>query len=98
MNREQRRKMLHDAAKRDGKLAGSLKEGDKVKLNIKAMCMHPNWSRLTNKYKEWVFANASETFTVEYDEKHLVKPTLVCLSEDQTEPKWLSYVGDLKKA
>ena len=39
--------------------------------------------------------NKDTVFTVEYDEKYKNKPSLVCLKEDTTDPKWLFWVGDL---
>lgn len=97
MNREQRRRIAKNIANKQLAAGGSLKPGDKVMLDVHTICMNPNWSRLTNKYKEWVFAHGADVFTVEYDEAHMVDPVLVCLAEDNTKPKWLFYVGDLKK-
>ena len=70
-------------------------EGTKVKLNIKQIKSHPDYERLTDKYKSWVEEHRNYIFTVEYDPKHTVNPTLLCLAEDESSPKWLFWEGDL---
>lgn len=72
-----------------------LPEGTKVKLNLKNMQSHPDYSRLTEKYRNWVESNADKIFSVKYDPKHLKNPSLVSLEEDATDPKWLFWTGDL---
>jgi hypothetical protein len=72
-----------------------LPEGTKVKINLVNMQNHPDYSRLTEKYRNWVEGHADDLFTVKYDPKHLDNPVLVSLAEDKTYPKWLFWVGDL---
>lgn len=72
-----------------------LKEGQRVKLNVDKIKNHPDWDKLTKKYRNWVELHKEDIFTVEYDKNHQDKPTLVCLQEDSSEPKWLFFVGDL---
>lgn len=77
--------------------AGKYAEGDKVQLDIQKLTGHPNWPRLRQEYREWVLAHTGQTFTVQYDPQQKERPSLVCLAEDETVPKWLFFVGDLKR-
>lgn len=75
-------------------------EGAKVKLNFSKISSQPNWNPNTDdfnheNYTRWVRDNVNKIFTVEYDAKHKVNPTQVCLKEDKTDPKWLFWEGDL---
>lgn len=75
-------------------------EGTKVKLNYKSISSHPDWNPSTNDYNHkryvgWIINHVNDIFTIEYDEKHKVNPTLLCLKEDDTVPKWLIWEGDL---
>ena len=112
LNREQRRKLIKKFEKSGlsnaqvkrlleineaPDLRGSLKEGDKVRLNVKSIQEHPDYQKMNPKYKQWIDSNKDKEFTVKYDPKYIDNPTLVCLEEDDTDPKWLFYVGDLEK-
>ena len=77
-----------------------LEEGTKVKLNWELIKRHPDWKIQRKDYKEWVEAHKDEVFTVEWDENRKKNNTsdkkfLVCLKEDETEPKWLFYSSTL---
>lgn len=72
-----------------------LKEGQAVKLDVKSIKSHPDYPRLTSKYKDWVELHCEDVFTVEYDEKYNNNPSLVLLKEDTTVPKWLFWEGNL---
>ena len=78
------------------KASDVLPEGINVKLDIDNIKSYPDYERLTEKYRNWVEENKDETFTVEYDENKKVNPVTVCLKEDESNPKWLFWVGDLK--
>lgn len=111
MNREQKRK-AQSALRKKGysekqiesyfiikerkEQAGKYAEGDRVQLDIQKLISHPNWPRMRPEYREWVLAHKGQTLTVQYDPKRKDKPSLVCLEEDETIPKWLFFVGDLK--
>lgn len=112
MNREQRRKLIKEFEKTGltnaqakrlleiheaPDLKGSFKEGDRVRLNVKSIQEHPDYPNMNPMYKQWVGNNKDKEFTVEYDEKQDDNPTLVCLKEDTTDPKWLWWVGNLEK-
>lgn len=76
-------------------------EGDKVKLNTSRIKSHPDYSKNIDfnkqNYHNFIDANDGKVFTVEYDPKHTNNPTLFCLKEDETDPKWLWWTGDLIK-
>lgn len=109
MNREQRRKLekqlvAKGATREQAKMLiqihtdkGSLKEGDRVRLNMKSILEQPDYANMNPKYKQWVEDNKDKVFTVEYDEKHGENSTLVCLREDESDPRWLFWVGNLEK-
>jgi len=112
MNREQRRKLIKEFEKTGltsaqakrlleiheaPDLKGNLKEGDRVKLNLKSIQEHPDWHTMNPKWKQFVEDNKDVVFTVEYDKDKKDNPSMVCLTEDTTDPKWLWYVGDLER-
>lgn len=77
-----------------------LEEGTKVKLNWELIKRHPDWKIQRKDYKEWVETHKDEVFTVEWDENRKRNDTsdkkfLVCLKEDETNPKWLFYSSTL---
>jgi len=73
----------------------SIKEGDKVRLNLEVIRKHPNYERMLPAYRNFCEENAETVFTVSYDKG--LKQSLVCFAEDTAEPKWLFWIGDLKK-
>lgn len=109
MNRSQRRKL--NLTQEQGKLMEELinmskvkkvldnwkpiAEGTKVKINVERIKTHPDYDRLTDKYKNWIGLHKNDIFTVEYDEKFKVDPTLLCLKEDENPAKWLFHESDL---
>lgn len=74
----------------------SIPEGTKVNLDLEQIKSQPDYERHPEKYKNWVEANEDNVFTVEYDEGKKVNPVTVCLKEDESQPKWLFWIGDLK--
>ena len=72
-----------------------LQEGQKVKLNLDKIKSHPDYNKLTEKYKIWVEDHKDDIFTVTYDKKYQINPVLVCLEEDENIPRWLFYEGEL---
>lgn len=100
LNREQRRKL--DKQGYDGnKIAAIMdavddnqliKEGEKVKLDVKKITSRDDWQKLTERYRTFVMENANTVFTVKYEEKYGGTPSLVTFDEDNT---WLFWVGDL---
>jgi hypothetical protein len=93
LSNEEIRKMI--AYKELLQISPYLDEFSKVKLNLDVIRNHPDYDKLSEKYKAWTEAHKDEIFTLVYDEKHREKPSIVCLKEDTTDPKWLFFTGDL---
>ena len=70
-------------------------EGDKVKLNIPLITGHPDYERLTERYRNFIENHKDDIFTVVFDKNRQVNPSLVCLKEDSD--GWLFWTGDLIK-
>lgn len=79
-----------------------LNEGEKVKLDYEKIVSDVNYKNKKDRYKQFIEDNKDRIFTVVYDEKFGRNPTkkapwLVCLQEDETNPKWLFYTNNLVK-
>lgn len=76
-----------------------LKDGDRVKLNISQMKSRPEWESDVDqnkaRFQAWVLAHQDAVLTVEYDKNHQNNPSIVCVAEDGTDPKWMFWEGDL---
>jgi hypothetical protein len=76
-----------------------LSEGQKVKLNLESIMNHPDYKKNldSNKlnYHNFVESHKDTIFTVEYDPKYMTNPYLVCLKEDDNNPRWLFHKLDL---
>lgn len=109
MSREQKRKAIKMAKKKgipksivelyfNIKLHGSppqqFNEGDKVKLDIEAIKKHSDYSKLTERYRNFVNDHVDDIFTIVCDKGRQNTNTLVCLAEDPD--KWLFWTGNLK--
>lgn len=70
-------------------------EGDRVKLNLKVIQSHPDYKRLSEKYKNFVVENADTVFTVRLDPRGGNLNNVVSLKEDPA--GWLFWTGDLIK-
>ena len=79
-------------------------EGEKVQLDVARLMSYREWyagnekTGFREEYKDWVRSHLGDTFTVEYDpsrEKTSTKNSIVQLKEDETNPKWLFWSGDL---
>jgi hypothetical protein len=68
--------------------------GDKVMLNMDAITSRKGYDQKLPAYKAFCESNTGQVFTVEYVEG--MHPSVVCLAEDESTPKWLFWVGDLK--
>lgn len=69
-------------------------DGDKVKLNHKQITSRKDWKRKNPNYKSFVKDNKDKTFTLIKSEKF---NEFVTFQEDNTDPKWLFWIGDLIK-
>lgn len=110
MNRKQKRAFLKAAKKKgvDTQIAElylrikeknvsleKITDGDKVKLNLKAIQDHPDYNRLSEDYKAFVTENENTVFTVQFDPRGGSLNHVVSLKEDST--GWLFWIGDLIK-
>lgn len=109
MGREQRRRFVQAARKKglspymadlywkmkNSKADNALHEGDRVKLDIKAIQRHPDYNRLTESYRNFVESHVDDVFTVVYDRRYQDNPMVVCLKEDPDNR--LFWIGNLVK-
>ena len=71
-----------------------LAEGTKVKIKYEQVLSH--FSDGGNPiFTDWLEKNKDNVFTIEYDERHTQNPQLVCLAEDESNPKNLFWDLDL---
>lgn len=71
--------------------------GDLVRLNIEQIMKHPDYLRLSKRYRDFVETHARDIFTVQYDRSASVQKlnSVVALKEDPD--GWLFWTGDLQK-
>lgn len=72
------------------------REGEFVRLDYEKITSEPDYSKKVDRYKQFVEENRGAIFTVEYDERHTHRPSLVCFAEDPSPVKWLWFTGDLE--
>jgi len=70
-----------------------IKNGTKVKLDIPKMEEHPDWPRMSSRYKEFVYTNADKVLTVQQKE---LPQNLVTFEEDSN--SWIFFIGNLIEA
>lgn len=76
-------------------------EGEKVKIDYVRLISYPDWdTNYSEDYKRWITAHKDDVFTVEFDpikkeKNNKTINVLVQLKEDETNPKWLFWAGDL---
>lgn len=78
-----------------GTLPQDISEGDRVVLDIQAMKRHPDYNRLSERYRKFVESHINDVFTVCYDKRYQDRPIVVCLEEDPN--RFLFWTGNLKK-
>lgn len=80
-----------------GSAPQGLREGDLVRLNIEQIMKHPDYLRLSKRYRDFVETHAGDIFTVQYDRSASVQKlnSVVALKEDPD--GWLFWTGDLQK-
>lgn len=75
-------------------------EGERVTLDFERLSHYKDYEKLSQGYKEFIEMNRGKVFTVEFDPYRKAhntkdKASLVQLAEDETNPKWLFWAGDL---
>ena len=86
---------LYMRLKDQGVMFDNISDGDRVKLNLKVIQSHPDYKRLSEKYKNFVLENADTIFTVRLDPRGGDLNNVVSLKEDSA--GWLFWTGDLIK-
>jgi predicted RNA-binding protein with TRAM domain len=72
--------------------------GSKVKFKYEQITSEKDWVRKSEKYRTFVEENKDKEFTVLIENTKIHnKYKLVSLVEDETDPKWLFWVGDLQR-
>lgn len=74
-----------------------LAPGDKVMLDVKKIVEDPDFSELDQKYKDWVYANANQVFTLRSEVRRDGPFDLVSFCEDEEDPRKWFYLGYVKK-
>lgn len=64
-------------------------EGDKVRLNVELIKSRKNYSRMAERYKEFVESSEDTVFTA-----HVERENMISVVE---QPRWLFWSGDLVK-
>lgn len=72
-----------------------LTEGTKVKLDVDKILSTKQRRHLSQKYIDFVNTHKDDVFTVEYESRFGDEPGIVLLKEDDTDPKWLWWAGEL---
>lgn len=83
------------AARKEIVPAQDLEDGERVRLNVEMIQRHPDYPRLSERYRSFVETHADDIFTVERDESFSKQNALVTLRE--APEKWLFWSGDLLK-
>jgi len=86
--------LMYDAELRV-KFKEHIAAGDKVKLNVDKIRSHPDWDKLQDSYKEFIFENVDTVFTAHYDDGYSDNPSLVLLDDGKLLYDWLFWDGDL---
>lgn len=92
---DNRRKNLRRIQKLIQNKPQTLPEGCKVKLDTEVLKGGIDYNRKTEKWKQWIENHQDDTFTVEYESRFGDEPSIVLLKEDDTDPKWLWWAGEL---
>ena len=74
-----------------------LMPGDKVQLDLEKIMQDPDWEKMKPEYKEYAMSHANNVFTLSKQAKQVGPYGLVCFEEDETDPKWLWFLGHVKK-
>ena len=75
-----------------------LAPGDNVTLDVKKIVEDPDFGELDQEYKDWVYANANQVFTLRSEIRRKGPFDLVSFNEDEEEPRKWFYLGYVKKA
>lgn len=74
-----------------------LAPGDKVMFDLKKLAADPEFEKFKLEYRRYIINHAGDVFTLRKEAKQQGPFGLVSFVEDETEPKWMHYLGHLKK-
>ena len=74
-----------------------LAPGDKVMFNLKKIAADPEYEKFKPEYRDYIINHAGDVFTLRQEAKQEGAFGLVSFIEDETEPRWMHYLGHLKK-
>ena len=74
-----------------------LAPGDKVMFNLKKIAADPEYEKFKPEYRDYIINHAGDVFTLRQEARQNGPFGLVSFVEDETEPKWMHYLGHLKK-
>lgn len=85
-------KLLDPVAGLDANRKDSFTEGTRVRINPETVTLG------NRKRNKWILEHADDLFTIEYDPKWGENPTIYCLVEDESDPKWYFAHFELLRA
>ena len=74
-----------------------LAPGDKVMFNLKKIALDPEYDKFKPEYRDYIINHAADVFTLRKEARQDGPFGLVSFEEDETEPKWMHYLGHLKR-
>ena len=74
-----------------------LAPGDRVMLDVKKIMEDPDWPKFHPEFKEFVISHANEVFTLRKEARPDGPFAYVSFEEDTTDPRWMFYLGHVKK-
>ena len=74
-----------------------LAPGDKVMFNLKKIAADPEYEKFKPESRNYIINHAGDVFTLRQEAKQEGAFGLVSFIEDETEPRWMHYLGHLKK-
>lgn len=74
-----------------------LAPGDKVMFNLVKIAADPDYEKFNPEYRDFVIKHAGDVFTLRQEARQDGPFGLVSFVEDEREPRWMHYLGHLKK-
>lgn len=74
-----------------------LAPGDKVMFNLIKIAADPDYEKFKPEYRDFIINHAGDVFTLRQEAKQDGPFGLVSFVEDKSEPRWMHYLGHLKK-
>lgn len=74
-----------------------LAPGDKVMIDLEKIAADPEYDKMRPDFKEFIKAHANEVFTLRKEARPDGPFAFVSFEEDTTDPRWMFYLGHVKK-